>query len=164
MVADPAATGGRRNDDRQVSVILRTDNCLPWLMPMAVQSRLSTAKCVAAARGLAPRTAAAFAAANLNQPTMKGCYARLGRKNYTQEELDHCKATVDQQLAADKNLVKAVADATKDEKVNAALEAFETLFFNNLTSSWTATSSIDCEWSPARTATRSTKSRCYATA
>ena len=33
----------------------------------------------------------------------------LGRKNYTQEELDHCKAAIAQQLAAYKTLVKAVA-------------------------------------------------------
>jgi len=57
----------------------------------------------------------------------------LGRKNYTQDELDHCKAVVGQQLAAYKTLVKAVSGATTDTKVNAALEAFESLFFNNMT-------------------------------
>jgi hypothetical protein len=37
----------------------------------------------------------------------------LGRKIYTQEQLDNCKAAVDQQLAAYKTLVKAVAAATR---------------------------------------------------
>lgn len=57
----------------------------------------------------------------------------LGRKNYTREELDHCKAALDQQLAAYRSLVDALAGATTDPKVNSALEAFEKLFFNNLT-------------------------------
>ena len=57
----------------------------------------------------------------------------LGRKNYTQEELDHAKAAIDQQLAAYKKLVKAIDGATSDPKVAAALEAFEPLFFNNMT-------------------------------
>lgn len=56
----------------------------------------------------------------------------LGRKNYTQEELDHAKAMVDQQLASYKSLAKAVSSATTDEKVDSALEAFEVLFFNNM--------------------------------
>jgi hypothetical protein len=43
------------------------------------------------------------------------------------------QSAVDQQLAAYKQFVKAVAGATKDEEVNSALEAFETLFFNNMT-------------------------------
>jgi septin family protein len=55
----------------------------------------------------------------------------LGRKDYTQEELDHSKTAVDQQLAAYNKLVKAIASATTDKKVNSALEAFEALFFNN---------------------------------
>src|SRR6266536_1318828 len=45
---------------------------------------------------------------------MKG-NAMLGRKNYTREEIDQGKAVLDQQLAAYKILVKAVASATKDE-------------------------------------------------
>lgn len=53
----------------------------------------------------------------------------LGRKNNTQEELDHCKAVVGQQLAAYKTLVNAVG--TANPKVNSALEEFEALFFNN---------------------------------
>jgi hypothetical protein len=57
----------------------------------------------------------------------------LGRKSYTQEELEHCKAAVGQQLAAYKRLVNAVGGATKDKKVSSALDAFEALFFNNMT-------------------------------
>ena len=58
----------------------------------------------------------------------------FGRKNYTREELDRCKAAVDQQLAAYKTLVKAVASATTDEKVKSDdLRVFEALFFNNMT-------------------------------
>src|SRR6266536_6359 len=57
----------------------------------------------------------------------------LGRKSYTREEFDHWKTAVDQQLSAYKTLVRAVAGATRDKKVDAALEAFETLFFNNMT-------------------------------
>jgi hypothetical protein len=57
----------------------------------------------------------------------------LGRKDYTHEEFDQCKLTIGQQLAAYKALVKAVAGATTDTKVNSALDAFEPLFFNNLT-------------------------------
>lgn len=56
----------------------------------------------------------------------------LGRKNYTQEELDHSRAEINKQLAAYKNLVKALGSATTVKKVNAALEAFEALFFNNM--------------------------------
>jgi hypothetical protein len=57
----------------------------------------------------------------------------LGRKTYTQEEFDHAKAAIDQQLAAYRKLVKAVGSATKDKKVDSALEAFEARFFNNMT-------------------------------
>jgi hypothetical protein len=56
----------------------------------------------------------------------------LGRKDYTQEELDNATGAVKQQLAAYKKLVKAV-DGTSDPKAAAALEAFEPLFFNNMT-------------------------------
>jgi hypothetical protein len=55
----------------------------------------------------------------------------LGRKNYRQDELDQAKAAVDKQLAAYKNLVKAVGD-TSDPKAKAALEAFEPLFLNTM--------------------------------
>jgi hypothetical protein len=54
----------------------------------------------------------------------------LGRKNYAQEELDHGQAAVDQQLGAYRRLADAIA-ATDDEKAKAALEAFETVYFNN---------------------------------
>ena len=57
----------------------------------------------------------------------------LGRKNYTQDELDHAKTAVDQQLAAYKKLVKAIDSATSEPKVTSALKAFEPLFFNNMT-------------------------------
>jgi hypothetical protein len=57
----------------------------------------------------------------------------LGRKSYTQEEFDQCRAAIDQQLAAYKTLVKAIGSATTDNNVDSALEAFETLFFNNMT-------------------------------
>lgn len=57
----------------------------------------------------------------------------LGRKNYTQEELDHAKTAIDRQLAAYKKLVKAIDGATSDPNVRQAFDAFEPLFFNNLT-------------------------------
>jgi len=57
----------------------------------------------------------------------------LGRKSYTQEELDNCRTAIDQQLGAYKSLVKAVATATSNKKVDSALEAFEVLVFNNMT-------------------------------
>jgi hypothetical protein len=57
----------------------------------------------------------------------------LGRKNCTQEELDRSRAEVDQQLAAYKAPVTAVAGATADKKVDSALQAFEALFLNNMT-------------------------------
>ena len=57
----------------------------------------------------------------------------LGRKNYTQEEIDQGKAALDQQLAAYKKLVKAVASATTDKKIDSTFESFEALFFNNMT-------------------------------
>ena len=57
----------------------------------------------------------------------------LGRKTYTQEEFDHANAAMKQQLAAYKKLVKAIDAAPSDPQVTAALEAFEPLFFNNMT-------------------------------
>jgi hypothetical protein len=56
----------------------------------------------------------------------------LGRKDYTQEELDHAKKAIDQQLNAYNKLAKAVANETSDTKVTAALGDFEVLFFNNM--------------------------------
>ncbi|MCU1659024.1 MAG: hypothetical protein JWO57_3680 [Pseudonocardiales bacterium] len=52
----------------------------------------------------------------------------LGRKDYTQEELDHAKTAVDQQLAAYTKLVHAIDNATSDPKVVSALDAFERRF------------------------------------
>lgn len=57
----------------------------------------------------------------------------LGRKTYTEEELDHARSAIDQQLAAYKKLVEAIDGATSDPNVRAALDAFEPLFFNNMT-------------------------------
>jgi hypothetical protein len=57
----------------------------------------------------------------------------LGRKNYTTEELDHAKTAIDQQLAAYRKLVLAIDSAKSDPKLSSALEAFEPLFFNNMT-------------------------------
>lgn len=57
----------------------------------------------------------------------------FGRKDYTQEELDHAKAAVYEQIAAYKALVNAVGSTTADAKVDAALEDFEAHFFNNMT-------------------------------
>ncbi|MCA1644139.1 MAG: hypothetical protein LC797_01295 [Chloroflexi bacterium] len=57
----------------------------------------------------------------------------LGRKTYTRQELSDSKAAIAEQLAAYKTLVKAVKSATTDKNANAALQAFETLFFNNMT-------------------------------
>jgi hypothetical protein len=56
----------------------------------------------------------------------------LGRKTYTQEELDRAQAAMAAQVTAYRNLVDAVASGT-DTKAGVALEAFEPLFFNNLT-------------------------------
>src|SRR4051794_21127054 len=55
----------------------------------------------------------------------------LGRKTYTQEELDHATSAIEQQLDAYKKLVAAID--TSDPKVASALEDFEPLFFDNLT-------------------------------
>jgi hypothetical protein len=56
----------------------------------------------------------------------------LGRKDYTQEELDQATSAVKQQLAAYRKLVKALDGSREDPKVAAALEAFEPLLFNNM--------------------------------
>jgi hypothetical protein len=56
----------------------------------------------------------------------------LGRKDYTQEELDQATSAVKQQLAAYRKLVKALDGSRADPKVEAALEAFEPLLFNNM--------------------------------
>lgn len=56
-----------------------------------------------------------------------------GRKNYTQEEIDQGRTAVSQQLAAYRELVKAIADAASDPTAGSALESFKALFFNNMT-------------------------------
>ena len=56
----------------------------------------------------------------------------LGRKDYTQDELDHARTTIDRQLTAYRTLVAAMTAATSEEKVTAALEAFDEQFFPNL--------------------------------
>jgi hypothetical protein len=56
----------------------------------------------------------------------------FGRKDYTQEELDNARTAVAKQLAAYRKLAKAIDDAT-DPRAAAALEAFEPLFFSNMT-------------------------------
>jgi hypothetical protein len=53
----------------------------------------------------------------------------LGRNSFTQEEVDHAKTSIAQQVAAYKAVAKA---ASADKKGVAALDAFEPLFFNNL--------------------------------
>ena len=55
----------------------------------------------------------------------------LGRKDYTQEELDNAKARIGGQLAAYHALAQATS-ASADKKAGAALEEFEAQFFNNL--------------------------------
>jgi hypothetical protein len=57
----------------------------------------------------------------------------LGRKDYTQEELDQAAGAMSQQLAAYKKLLSALMGATDDPQVAAALEGFEPLLFNNMT-------------------------------
>jgi hypothetical protein len=56
----------------------------------------------------------------------------LGRKDYTREELDNGRATIDRQLAAYRTLAKAVSGAKDGGKAEDALDHFESLFFNNM--------------------------------
>jgi hypothetical protein len=56
----------------------------------------------------------------------------LGRKDYTQEELDAARDAVSAQLAAYKDLASTVDGAGSDPKAAAALEALETVYFNNM--------------------------------
>lgn len=55
----------------------------------------------------------------------------LGRKTYTQPELDHARAAVAEQIAAYDTLARAV-DAAADARATSALATFEPLFFNNM--------------------------------
>ena len=56
----------------------------------------------------------------------------LGRKNFTQQEYDHAKASIDEQLATYKTLKKAISSKGADKKTGASLESFEATFFNNM--------------------------------
>jgi hypothetical protein len=56
----------------------------------------------------------------------------LGRKDYTREELDNGRATIDRQLAAYRALATAVSGAKDGGKAEAALDRFDTSFFNNM--------------------------------
>jgi hypothetical protein len=56
----------------------------------------------------------------------------LGRKDYTPEELDAATTAVGETLAAYRSLVDAIARATDDPAVTAALGAFEPHLFNEL--------------------------------
>ena len=56
----------------------------------------------------------------------------LGRKDYTREELDNGKASIDRQLAAYRALATAVSGAKDGGKAEAALDDFEAPFFNNM--------------------------------
>jgi hypothetical protein len=53
----------------------------------------------------------------------------LGRNSFTQDEVDHAKALIAQQIAAYKALAKI---AGADRKGAEVLDTFEPLFFNNL--------------------------------
>jgi hypothetical protein len=56
----------------------------------------------------------------------------LGRKDYTQEELDRARSAIAAQTAAYDELVRAIGAGSPDRKVASALDAFEPLFFNNM--------------------------------
>ena len=51
----------------------------------------------------------------------------LARQSYTQEELDHAKAAIKQQMAAHKALANTAASATAGTKLSAALNEVEML-------------------------------------
>ena len=55
----------------------------------------------------------------------------LGRKDYTKEELNHARESIDEELKAYKRLAKAVA-ATSDKKAQAALAAYEPIMAKNM--------------------------------
>jgi hypothetical protein len=56
----------------------------------------------------------------------------LGRKNYTNGELDHARTSLENRCKAYKALIEAITTRTPDKQVDAALSSFEVLFFNNL--------------------------------
>ncbi len=57
----------------------------------------------------------------------------LGRKNYTQEEINHGRVAIKEQLAVYKMLAGAITSETTNKKLQSTLEDFEGLFFNHLT-------------------------------
>jgi len=57
----------------------------------------------------------------------------LGRKTYTQDEVDRARSVVEDQLAAYRDLVQAAGTATGRPDAAAVREAFERCFFTNLT-------------------------------
>jgi hypothetical protein len=57
----------------------------------------------------------------------------LGRKNYTQAELNHGRTAVQEQLAVYKQLAETIASEKTGQKLQSTLQDFEELFFNNLT-------------------------------
>ena len=60
-------------------------------------------------------------------PARQPCSAMLARQSYTQEELDHAKAAIKQQMAAHKALANTAASATAGTKLSAALNEVEML-------------------------------------
>jgi len=58
----------------------------------------------------------------------------LGVRNYTQDYIDGCRSRVDADLTAYQNLVAGARKnlASNKAPLNAAIEAFEAVFFNNM--------------------------------
>lgn len=58
----------------------------------------------------------------------------LCMNNYTQEYVDECRASVNAQLSAYRDLISAArkAAAPSDTKLDAAIDSFEPVFFNNM--------------------------------
>jgi hypothetical protein len=54
--------------------------------------------------------------------------------NYTQKYIDECRSKVKSQLSAYKNLITTAGskNVTNETKLNAAIESFEPVFFNNM--------------------------------
>jgi hypothetical protein len=57
----------------------------------------------------------------------------LGRKDYTQEEIDSGRAAIEEQLAVYKKFIGVFESEKTDKKLQTTVEDFEGLFFNNLT-------------------------------
>jgi hypothetical protein len=56
----------------------------------------------------------------------------LGRKSYTEEELDQGRKTIDQQLGAYRKLVKELPVRNPGKALDSARGSFESRFFNNM--------------------------------